>query len=430
MTKRLLLILAALAALTVGVVLLGGDRYELTLTTENASQLVPGNVVSVAGVQIGSVEEIVLTEDGQAQIRIGIDSDRYEPLHEGTTAAIQYGSLSSVADRVVAITPGPDNAAELDDGAVLGAERVDTPVELDSTLNALDRETRSALQGLFHGFAVSLDGSEPELRAGLKALSPALAQTSETLNELRRDDARLEQLIVASAAVASTVAERPTELERALVNGSDVAGRLASETTAIKTLLEQSPRTLREANTTLVNLRAALGDLRPTLRLAEPTATRLAPVLRRLGPVTDNARPALSDLRALLPDLTRVVEGLPPLERSATPAFRSTVTALRDSEPVIRGALPFLPDVLNGFLGGFGGETGGYYDANGVYTRIGLHAGESTLAGLATGLNPLTLLETRGNVNRCPGGATQSAPDGSNPFESPHISCDPEQSPP
>lgn len=431
MTSRLVAILGVLAVLTAGVLLLaGGDRYELTLTTENAGQLVPGNVVAVAGVQIGSVEDIALTEDGQAQIRIGIDSDRYQPLHEGTSAAIQYGSLSSVADRVVAITPGPDNAPELGDGAVIGAERVDTPVELDSTLNALDRETRSAMQGLFHGFAVSLDGKEPELRAGLEALSPALAQTSETLNELGRDDARLEQLIVASAAVASTVAERPTELEQALVNGSGVAGELASETSAITTLLERSPSTLREANTTLVNLRAALGDLRPTLRLAEPAATRLAPVLRRLGPVTDNARPALSDLRALLPDLTRVVEGLPPLERSATPAFRSTVAALRDSTPVIRGALPFLPDVLNGYLGGFGGETGGYYDANGVYARIGIHAGESALPGLANGVNPLNLLEMRGNTNRCPGGATQPASDGSNPFESPYISCDQEQSPP
>ena len=176
MTSRLVAILGVLAVLTAGVLLLGGgDRYELTLTTENAGQLVPGNVVSVAGVQIGSVEEIALSDDGQARIRIGIDSDRYEPLHEGTRAAIQYGSLSSVADRVVAITPGPDNAPELGDGAVLGAERVDTPVELDSTLNALDRETRSAMQGLFHGFAVSLDGKEPELRAGLKG-GPALAR--------------------------------------------------------------------------------------------------------------------------------------------------------------------------------------------------------------------------------------------------------------
>ena len=431
MTSRLLAIFGALAAVTVALVLLwGGDRYELTLTTENAGQLVPGNVVSVAGVQIGSVESIALTDNGQAQVRIGIDEDRYTPLHEGTSAAIQYGSLSSVADRVVAITPGPESEDALADGATLGVEKVSTPVELDSTLNALDRETRSAMQGLFHGFAVSLDGKEPELRAGLKALNPALAQTSETLGELDRDDARLEQLIVASASVAEAVARRPTELEQALVNGADVAGQLAAETGSIDTLLAESPDTLRQANTTLVNLRATLADLRPTLRLAQPTATKLAPVLRRLGPVTNNARPALADLRALLPELTRVVNGLPALESSATPAFRSTVTALDDATPVVRGALPYIPDVLNGYLGGFGGESGGYYDANGVYARIGLHAGESALPGLATGLNPLNLLEERGNTNRCPGGSTQAAADGSNPFQSPNVSCDLGQTPP
>lgn len=432
MTARLLAIVAILALLTGGLFLLAGgdDPYELTLTTENAGQLVPGNVVTVGGVQVGSVDSIDLADDGTAQVRVSISDDTYQPLTAGTTAEIQYGSLSSVADRVVAITPGPNNTEPLDDGATLGVESVDTPVELDATLNALDRESRSALQGLFNGFAVSLDGKEPELRAGLEALNPALAQTSETLNELNRDEARLEQLIVASASVATTLAERPTEIEGALVSGAEVADQLAAETDSLNTLLDESPDTLRQANTTLVNLRAALQDLDPTLELAQPTATKLAPVLETLGPVTRNARPALADLRALLPDLTRVVRGLPSLEKKGTPAFRSSTKALKDSNPVIRGSLPYLPDVLNGYLGGFGGDVGGYYDANGVYARVGLHAGESSLPGLVNGFNPLNLLEIRGNTNRCPGAAAEPGADGSNPYLSPNVDCDPGQTVP
>src|SRR5215216_5336873 len=70
------------AAVLVGVLMLSGsDKYSVKATFETAGQLVKGNEVQVGGKPIGKVTSIDLTDDGQAEIEIEIDSD-FEPLHE------------------------------------------------------------------------------------------------------------------------------------------------------------------------------------------------------------------------------------------------------------------------------------------------------------------------------------------------------------
>ena len=163
------------------------------------------------------------------------------------------------------------------------------------------------------------------------------------------------------------------------------------------------------------------------MRLAQPVTPRLLPLLRTLGPVAQNARPALRDLRLLLPDVRRVLTGLPALDAAARPAFAATVDAVAGARPIVAGARPYVPDILNGLFGGFGGDVGGYYDANGAYGRVGVYGAGNTLAGLLNA-GPAGG-ESSGNLARCPGAATQPGPDGSNPWLDAGIPCDPEDGP-
>src|SRR3712207_1448230 len=97
-------LLAAIAA--AAVVLLGGqDAYRVSVVTENAGQLVKGNLAKIGGVTVGEVEEIVLDDRNRARIVLRIDEERFRPLHEGTRATIRSTSLSSVAGRIVALHP-------------------------------------------------------------------------------------------------------------------------------------------------------------------------------------------------------------------------------------------------------------------------------------------------------------------------------------
>jgi phospholipid/cholesterol/gamma-HCH transport system substrate-binding protein len=126
-------------------------------------------------------------------------------------------------------------------------------------------------------------------------------------------------------------------------------------------------------------------------------------------------------------DLIGVLQRMPALERAALPALDSTSATVSDLLPILADARPYTPDLVGGNFNGFGGSTGGYYDANGHYTRISMQSSVYSLNNLGSLLpTPPALGGITGYKRdihaRCPGSATQPAPDASNPFAVP--GCD------
>ena len=92
--------------------------------------------------------------------------DGYAPLHEGTTALIRATSLSGIANRYIALTPGPNSNPKLSDGATLGTDKTTSIVDLDQLFNTLDPKTRTSLQQFIQGSAQWYDnrGTRPTRR--------------------------------------------------------------------------------------------------------------------------------------------------------------------------------------------------------------------------------------------------------------------------
>ncbi len=87
---------AALAALIIGaialaIVVLRDDEYTVTAQFQSAAALVPGNQVVIGLRPVGTVEEIRLAPDGQANITFTVDEE-YAPLRRGTKATIRWAS--------------------------------------------------------------------------------------------------------------------------------------------------------------------------------------------------------------------------------------------------------------------------------------------------------------------------------------------------
>jgi phospholipid/cholesterol/gamma-HCH transport system substrate-binding protein len=125
-----LLGVALVAALAVYLLAFRDSGYEYTLIFENAGQLVPGDNVQVGGRAVGTVGDIRLTEDNQAAVRIFV-KEPYAPLREGSEAVIRLTSLSGIANRYVAISPGPDASRTLADGTTIDTVNTTTAVDLD-----------------------------------------------------------------------------------------------------------------------------------------------------------------------------------------------------------------------------------------------------------------------------------------------------------
>ena len=111
----------ALAAVVVIVLLLvfaGKKSATYQLIFPEAGQLVRGDQVQVGGVPVGSIKDITLLHNYNVRITINVESS-LAPLHQGTTAEIRVPSLSSVANRYIALSPGPNNRPSLPSGSTL-----------------------------------------------------------------------------------------------------------------------------------------------------------------------------------------------------------------------------------------------------------------------------------------------------------------------
>ncbi len=414
----------------------GADSYRVKAVFDSAGQLVVGNQVRVGGGPVGTIDDIELSNSSDAVVTMEID-ENLAPLHEGTTATIRATSLSGIANRYVSLSPGPNDANEIDDGGEIGADSTNAPVDLDAVFNALDTQTREGLRNFIRGSGTQYDGKGKEAGESIEYFAPFLSSTTALTSELALDQGVLERFLRDGATTVSAIAERSAELE-ALVGNTNAAFRaIGDENVALGRALELLPGTLRKANTTFVNLRATLDDLDVLVEESKPATKDLAPFLRALQPLVAEARPTVADLRTLLKkpgpgnDLTDLTASQPRLAQLTSTVFPRAIRALDRSQPVVEYARGYTPD-LSGWLTKFA-EAAAPYDANGHYARVmpvfsptNFDPATYTLTGVPPGqrLNGFQ----NGQKNRCPGGSIQPSPDGSAPW--PFRGCDTTTTPP
>jgi phospholipid/cholesterol/gamma-HCH transport system substrate-binding protein len=448
---RLIALVALVAAAAfVAVMLLraSGSGYEVKARFQNASQLVKGNLVQVSGLPAGKVEDIRLTDDGQAELTLSID-DRYAPLREGTQATVRQASLSGVANRYVDLRLGDGRAAAIPDGGTLGQQSTTTAVDLDEIFNTLDEPTRRDLQKVLKGSNAQHQGRGEQMNAGLLYLNPSLSSSSRLFRELNRDSKLLERFVVASSQLVTDLADRRDDLAGLVDNLATTTNAIGSEQAALAESVGRMPDFMRRANTTFLNLRATLDDLEPLVDDSKPVAKKLRPFLAELRPLAQDARPTFRDLSELLKapgkgnDLIDLTNGQIPLRDIAVEdveengqerpgAFPASTKALEDVTPQIGYLRPYTVDLL-GWFDDF--SHSGTYDALGAASRVGIHANafmllEGQLAPVPPALRD-EVFEASAETdqrNRCPGGGEHRSQDGSRPWRpTPDFNCDPSQ---
>jgi phospholipid/cholesterol/gamma-HCH transport system substrate-binding protein len=396
----------------------GGDGYTVTARFLNAGQLVKGNEVQIGGVPAGTVDEIEITPDGQADVTLTIKED-FVPLRQGTRAVIKQRSLSGIANRFVDIQLGDGDGPEIEDGALLGPEMTDTAVELDQLFDLFDPVARVSVQDFLEGSRKMIEGRGQELNRGTKYLNPTLSTGGRLFRELSRDEQLLGRFFKDSSNLVGALAERRSDLTGSVRNLNATFGALRNEKGALAESVDRLPPFMRRANTTFVNLRAALDDVDPLVDASEPVAARLGPFLAQARGLARDAQPTIRDLSATVRrdgganDLIDFINSFPPLARTALAtreingarrrgAFPESVDALKAAAPTIAFGRPYTPDFV-GWMDDF--STSGAYDALGGFSRAGINFDEI--------LNNNT--PARDNqYKRCPGGADVAASDGSN----------------
>jgi phospholipid/cholesterol/gamma-HCH transport system substrate-binding protein len=455
----------AVAAVAVALLLLrGGSTYEITAEFQNASQLVKGSQVVVAGVPTGTVKDIALGDHGQALVTFTV-SDPYTPLKEGTTATIRSYSLSGIANRQIQLDLPPASAAgaELPSGSVLPASQTVSEVDLDQLFNTLNARTIKNFKHVIEGFELSYEGVSRQANTGFKYLNPFLSTSRQVFGELTRDTPTLERLIVDTSHLSGALAARADDISGLIGNANLMMGAIARQSGALKESLVRFPGFMRQANTTFVNLRATLDDLDPLVNASKPVAEKLPAFFHQFRRAAHGAVPTITDLERTIQrpgaqnDLVELTNDAVPLAQAAigsgSPdcgsdpytdyrkaadgdftqgAFGETVCSLKNGLPNLAFFRAYTPELVAWF-NDFG--TSGPYDANGAIGRIA-----TTFNAFSGGipntppLSPIAELAkiggALGNNARCPGATERDPGDNSTPFtDNGTLACNPSQVP-
>jgi phospholipid/cholesterol/gamma-HCH transport system substrate-binding protein len=416
------------AVVAVGVLMFGGGGgKEYKFRFQNAGQLVNGNQVQVAGKSVGTISKIELTDNNEAEITATID-DEFAPLHEGSTATIRQPSLPSIANRFIVLTPGPNNAPELDEGSTIPTDKTTAPVDLDQLFNTLDPKTRRSLQKVLVGFSGWYVGKGDELNTTFKYFGPSLSTTDAVMRELSADQKVFERFLIDVSRLVGALAERRNDVSGFVTNTNAAMAAIADENVSLAQALQFLPGTLRRANATFVELRGALDELNELTNVTKPFAKDLAPFFRRLDKLVVDSTPTFRDFADIIAksgknnDLTDTLLNLPRLASVSKSAFPNSIKALQRSQPVIEFIRPYAAD-FTAWIEKFG-HTTATYDANGHYARVqpafeafsfSANGGDGLLTKIGNAERQ-SVLSDRDNDLRCPGGATQKAQDGSSPF--------------
>ena len=436
-----------IAVVVVAVILLsGGSSYQVKLVFQDASQIVKGDQVEVAGNAVGTVSSIALTPNGQAQMTISIGDSSYTPLHQGTEATVRLASLSGIANRYVDLRLGPANAPKIPSGGVIGTDNTTSAVDIDELFNTLNPPTLKGLQNLIQGAGSQFAGKGAAAQAAWEYLNPAVASSSTLFQELdRHDGGDFTNFVVQSSKLLSTIAGRSSDLTALVKNLGTTTEALASQSTALGQSIQRLPGFMALADTTFVNLRNSLDALTPLVNASKPVAPKLQKFLAQLRPLAQNAVPTVRDLANIIcsrgskpcsattpgqNDLIQLLELSVKLSnvtcgtssaasscngtlqadgQQRLGAFPQSTIALNDSTPEMATARPYAVD-LTGWFEGY--THPGVIDANGGASRIAPVVGVGSIENGALNLLPSFLQPVLRQVlafgNSSTGGPTSS----------------------
>jgi phospholipid/cholesterol/gamma-HCH transport system substrate-binding protein len=314
------------------------DELQLYAEFDNAQAVTAGQgqTVDVAGVKIGEIGDVQLKE-GRAVVRLDItEQDEVGSIYRNATLALR--PKTGLNDMAVQMDPGrPDPAlpdrGRLSDGDRIPIENTQANLNPDTTLAALDVDTRAYLKALLNAGAGGLRGRGPDLRAVLRASAPTLAHAARVSRALADRRAKVRRLIANLRRLSEAAATKDDELRTLVDSSSAVLRTLGERDSDLQTSTERLPgaigatrRMLTAVGGLSVDARPALDALRPVARELAPAMVEARPLLRDAAPIVRNdVRPLV---RATIPLLTRLRPSLEKVDGVTAPDLLSVARTL------------------------------------------------------------------------------------------------------
>ena len=306
----------------------------ISVELENAQAVTPGQGQSaqVAGVQIGLVGDVRL-EDGRAIVGLDIEPE-YDDLIR-TDARALLRPRTGLKDMYVQIFPGSKDRPLVKEGFTIPISRTETDVDLDEILSVLDERTMDYVRLLVGGTGPGLRGRGADLAEVFKRFEPTVADLARVNRAVASERAALSRSITSLARLNGRLARKPEDLTQLVGFSAATFEAFASEDDRLRETISELPPTLRQATSTLRDVRPFANELGQATRALIPAVEELdrsnravRPFAREATPIIrDDIRPFVRASRPLVRDLRPTAAGL--ADRSFPELTRTTAVLNR-----------------------------------------------------------------------------------------------------
>lgn len=203
-----------------------GDALAYNAVFRDVSGLREGNMVRVAGVEVGKVTRIAVNDD--ATVQVAFSADPGAVLTEGTRAEVRYDDL--IGGRFLALVAGPGSTTVLRPGQTIPLARTQPALDLDSVtggfrplFRALDPDQVNDLSGqLLQAF----QGEGP-------TIASFLSRAAVVSNTLADRDVLIGEVIDNLNVLLGSLGGQSDQLDKAVTSLSDLVSGLAARSTDI-----------------------------------------------------------------------------------------------------------------------------------------------------------------------------------------------------
>lgn len=394
---RLFTVVAGLVA--VGVVALAfvalsskSSGHTVYAKFSNAQFIVKGNTVHINGVTEGKVES--LTVDGgtnTAIVKLSLTSGAW-PIHTDASAMVR--PVTVLGEEYVDLHPGSASAPAMQDGGTIPLAQTTSSTNLQSVLDAATDPTTTALGLVVTSLGQGMAGQGVNSRDAIKALSPALTNTSGLLNLLSGQNQLLTQMIDnVTPVLGSLDTNQGSTLDHLLTTTHNLLGATAASSNNIGTDLRELPTTLKAATSTFNQLGNLADQTTPGLASLTPLTNNLQNVSRELLNFSAAANPAAASLTPLLTQAKTLVDKASPVVSTLRAAGPQGLSDLANTQTIVRGNVADLDNFFK-FIAEWASTTGDY-DSTSHYFRFHAQA-DACAAPVSTPLCPAPAAATKG----------------------------------
>ena len=262
---------------------LGQDFTEVEAELSSAQAVTPGQgqTVNVAGVEVGEISAVRL-EDGKAIVTLKLEEDSVPVYND---ASVLLRPKTGLKDMVAELTPGTEEAGELEDGQRIPIGQTLPDVNLDEILASLDGDTRTYLQLLLSDGGQALGGNGRALANTIRRFEPTARDTRKIAEQLATRRRNIKRVIHNFSLLVDELGAKDDQLAEFVDSSNAVFAALAEQDANLRATLQELPSTLDATQTALGKTEHARRRARADARGAAAGRARARPGARRDAPV-------------------------------------------------------------------------------------------------------------------------------------------------